>query len=67
MQIRMLALAAGPMGVLRPGEVVEVTDALGEGLIAVGAAQATTVPVSETATVGAPEAATAPAPKRKAK
>lgn len=66
MQIRMLSLAAGPLGVLRPGQVVEVTDEMGEALMAVGAAQIVAGTI-QAAVVTAPETATAPAQKRKAK
>ena len=38
MQVRMVTLAAGPLGVLQAGQVVEVTEAMGEALMAVGAA-----------------------------
>lgn len=38
MQVRMVTLAAGPLGVLQAGQVVEVTEAMGAALMAVGAA-----------------------------
>ena len=38
MQVRMVTMAAGPLGVMQAGQVVEVTEAMGAALIAVGAA-----------------------------
>ncbi|MCB0133942.1 MAG: hypothetical protein KDD75_02385 [Caldilineaceae bacterium] len=67
MQVRMVTLAAGPLGVMQAGQVVEVTEAMGAALIAVGAA--TAVDVESVATVEhavAPPVETATA-KRKRK
>ncbi len=67
MQVRMVTMAAGPLGVMQAGQVVEVTEAMGAALIAVGAAMA--VDVESVATVEhavAPPAETATA-KRKRK
>ena len=43
MQVRMVTMAAGPLGVLQAGQVVEVTEAMGAELIAIGAATAVDV------------------------
>ena len=43
MQVRMVTMAAGPLGVMQAGETVEVTEAMGAALIAVGAATAVDV------------------------
>ncbi|MCB9125568.1 MAG: hypothetical protein H6643_13805 [Caldilineaceae bacterium] len=67
MQVRMVTMAAGPLGVLQAGQVVEVTEAMGAELIAIGAATAVdveSVPAVEHAVAPPAETATA---KRKRK
>ncbi len=72
MRVCMKALAAGPAGVRAPGQVVEVTRAEGEALVAGGYAEevprGTSSPLVKQATLsaeeqtvtGAPESAVAP-------
>lgn len=69
MQVRMVTLAAGPLGVLQAGETVEVTEAMGAALIAVGAAVIVAgEPAAVEHAVAPPvETATAPETKKRGK
>jgi len=66
MQVRMVTLAAGPLGVLQAGDTVEVTEAMGAALIAVGAAVTVASEPAAVEHAVAPPAETATA-KRKRK
>lgn len=67
MQVRMVTLAAGPLGVLQAGETVEVTEAMGAALIAIGAAVAGEPAAVEHAVAPPTETATAPGTKKRGK
>lgn len=70
MQVRMVTLAAGPLGVLQAGQVVEVTEAMGEALMAIGAAvvvDGEPLPGVEHAVAPPVETATAPGTKKRGK
>ena len=70
MQVRMVTLAAGPMGVLQAGETVEGSEAMGAALSAVGAAMAVdveSVTAVEHAVAPPTETATAPGTKKRGK
>ena len=69
MQVRMVTLAAGPLGVLQAGQTVEVTEAMGAALIAVGAAvtMAGEPAAVEHAVAPPAETATAPVAKKRGK